>query len=665
MGLFPPKLFSIFALQNIIMKKIFTNPIILIAICFAYTVNCNAQWSTDPNVDNSLNATLGGAELKSCTDGHGGAIYSWLAYGTKGYLVYANRIDSVGNIRWSSSGILLHSDSLGTAVLPNPSICEDGKGGCYIAFSSNTIAAHPIICQHLDSNGTILWGAQGKQISTSLNTQYYETGASLVNDNNKGVFIAFFASVISDTTAGIYAQRLSFTGSKQWGNYGIWVEKASDERQPTAISDGQNGIAIAWTNYSFDGLGHQYQIRMNRLDHNGHLRFSFGSEKINTIEAIGFGPFIRLMLTNQRNYIIEWTSDNINTNRVFSQKIDSMGNFLWGNSEIKVRDTVGEVERPDILSDGTGGAYYVWLDGRKINIASGIFAQHITSSGIRAWKSQGIQIDSNAGNNSPHIAPDVNNGMKLFWTNEPASRVYIQQLNKNGVALLSGTGVAVGAVNHAPSYYQQVLPASNNHDIIFTQYGNPTLCYAKYVPFNTLLPLKLISFNAVNKGSINLLSWQTTSEINTAYFSIERSEDGKIFNEINKVKSKNGTAINNYNYEDGAISTSDVYYRLKEIDEEGKFTYSNVVAIHQNTNSFLRIVPNPATKNCTVYFNPVTDRNVVLRIFDMNGRQQKQVLLSVKQTSAIIDVSTFSMGTYFCNLEATGKIVTQKLIVVK
>lgn len=637
-------------------------------IGFTYTISCSAQWSGGPDVDNPLNATLAvsGPNEVYCTDGHGGAIYSWMTNGTKGFEVYANRIDSLGNIRWGSSGVLLHSDSLTTVVLPNPSVCEDGKGGCYVAFSSNTISSRPIISQHLDSNGTILWGAQGKLITNTFPSQYYQAYPSLVNDGGNGVFIAFYDNNNQSPASGLYAQRLSFDGAMQWGNYASAIEIAADIRQPIAISDGQNGIVVAWTNYSFDGLGHQYQIRMNRLDHNGQSQFIAGSEKINTIESVGYGPFFRLMLSTQKNYIVEWTSDGVNTTKVFSQKIDPQGNFLWGSSEIKVRDTTGESDYPDILSDGNDGAYYVWLDARKLGIATGIFAQHINSAGGNVWKSQGVPIDSNSNDqNSPHIAPDLNNGMKIFWTNNFANRVYMQQLNGNGIAQLPGIGVAVGATGHTPTFYQQVLSASNNHDIIFLQYNSPSTCYAKYVPFYSLLPLNIISFNGVNKGAKNVLSWQTTTEINTGYFSVERSGDGNHFSEIGKVAAKNSVAINNYNYEDAATSNTDVYYRLKETDKDGKVTYSNIINIHQTLNSSLGIFPNPAIKNCTIYFNAVADGNSVLKIFDMNGMQQKQISLTAKQLSVTIDVSSFSAGTYFCKLQAAGKAFTQKLIVIK
>jgi hypothetical protein len=647
------------------MKMIYTKSIVLMLIGFTYSISCSAQWSIDPNVDNSLNATLAvsGPNEAYCTDGHGGAIYSWMTNGTKGVQVYANRIDSLGNIRWGSSGVLLCPDSVSGGGAPNPSICEDGIGGCYVAFSIGA-SSQPIICHHLDSNGNILWGPQGKLITNTFPSQFYQAYPSLVNDGGNGVFITFYDNNNQGPNPGLYAQRLGFDGSMQWGNYGVAIELAADIRQPKAIADGQNGIAVAWADYSITPS--YYQLRMNRLDHNGQLQFTAGSEKINTIQGLGYGPFFRLMLSTQKNYIAVWTSDAFGYPTIFSQKIDPQGNFLWGSSEIKVRDTTGESDYPDLISDGNDGAYYVWLDARKVNIATGIFAQYINGAGSKVWISQGLQIDSNAnGLSSPHIAPDANNGMKIFWTNELTNRVYMQQLNQNGIAQLAGIGTAVGAIGHISTFYEQVLPASNNHDIIFLHFASPATVYAKFVPFNSVLPLNIISFNGVNKGAINLLTWETSSEINTSYFSIERGDEGNHFAEIGKIAAKNGAQINNYNYEDAATSNNVVYYRLKETDKDGKVTFSNIIDIHQTLTSALHIFPNPAKTTCAIYFNSMADRNSVLKIFDLNGKQQKQILIKAGQSSVTIDVSSFSAGTYFCRLEVAGKMFTQKLMVVK
>ena len=167
------------------------------------------------------------------------------------------------------------------------------------------------------------------------------------------------------------------------------------------------------------------------------------------------------------------------------------------------------------------------------------------------------------------------------------------------------------AVNHNPLTYKSVLPASINYDIIFLQNLSPANCYAKYVPLNGALPLTLLNFAAANKGLKNVLSWQTSSEINTDYFAVERSENGDEFYGIAKLKSTNYFSINNYRYEDVLNSNAIIYYRLKQTDVDGKYSYSKVISLHQNIESLIQVVPNPASKNCTIYFNAVINMPAV------------------------------------------------------
>ncbi|MEP6467437.1 MAG: T9SS type A sorting domain-containing protein, partial [Parafilimonas sp.] len=228
----------------------------------------------------------------------------------------------------------------------------------------------------------------------------------------------------------------------------------------------------------------------------------------------------------------------------------------------------------------------------------------------------------------------------------------------------TGTGPALSRAGNVP-FYISIQQASDNHDILFLKTAGNGKCYAKYVPFEGVLPLTLLNFNAVNKGSLNIVSWQTASEINTDYFSVERSNDGTNFYEIAKRRTNNLQSINNYTYADAVTSNTDVFYRLKSVDADGKFTYSKIISFHQNNNASFKIIPNPAATNCTIYFNAVVEGNSTLKIFDRNGNLQKQILLAPKQTQVSLNVSNLMPGTYFCSIESAGKTFTQKLIVVK
>lgn len=119
--------------------------------------------------------------------------------------------------------------------------------------------------------------------------------------------------------------------------------------------------------------------------------------------------------------------------------------------------------------------------------------------------------------------------------------------------------------------------------------------YTRQVYLETAMPVKLISFNVKNEESINLLQWQTSSEINNAGFEVERSADGKNFKKIGFVKGDGDSGkINDYSFTDESPNILS-YYRLKQMDLDGKFEYSRIITVKRKQES-LAVYPNPTAQ---------------------------------------------------------------------
>lgn len=111
------------------------------------------------------------------------------------------------------------------------------------------------------------------------------------------------------------------------------------------------------------------------------------------------------------------------------------------------------------------------------------------------------------------------------------------------------------------------------------------------------LPIKLSSFTAHLASNGVLLKWETSYEINNEKYIIEKSTDGKNFHSIGQVAGAvNSIEKNNYDFSDGGFLSGDVaYYRLKQIDIDGGFTYSKVVYVNSSDSrgQVVRVGPNP------------------------------------------------------------------------
>lgn len=159
---------------------------------------------------------------------------------------------------------------------------------------------------------------------------------------------------------------------------------------------------------------------------------------------------------------------------------------------------------------------------------------------------------------------------------------------------------------------------------------------------SSLLPISLTSFSASQNGEEIEIAWTTNSEVNNDYFTVEYSIDGVLFKTLETVVGSGTTSeVNDYAITTEASRFSGVvYFRLKQTDYNGEYSYSDVIALQvESANATdLVIYPNPATEYITIS-GAVTSAFVS----DMHGRR-----IAVPQTSAnTFNVAGLSVGTYY------------------
>ena len=177
---------------------------------------------------------------------------------------------------------------------------------------------------------------------------------------------------------------------------------------------------------------------------------------------------------------------------------------------------------------------------------------------------------------------------------------------------------------------------------------------------DNILPLSFLFFNATKQAQSVLLNWQTTNEINNNYFSAERSNNNKNFNEINKVYcTNNPSKINSYNTTDLQPLKGWNYYRLKQVDKDGKFSYSSIASVFFDKGEMVSIYPNPA--NNFIYVDGLKEGyQSNITITDANGKTIATANTSSSQYK--IDLQKQVAGIYYINITRNGKTIKQKLI---
>lgn len=177
--------------------------------------------------------------------------------------------------------------------------------------------------------------------------------------------------------------------------------------------------------------------------------------------------------------------------------------------------------------------------------------------------------------------------------------------------------------------------------------------------FEVLLPIEeLTPLQAeINNKSV-LLTWETATEINNEGFEIQKSKDGITWQKIAWVAGQgNSATLHTYRHIDEDLLSGITYYRFKQIDYDGNFSYSNIVSISYAGRG-IRVYPNPV-KN-TLYFSDLNGENIQnIIIYDQTGRQ----VMEANEVNHSIDISALPTGIYMLKIGIQGGILYEKIVV--
>ena len=187
------------------------------------------------------------------------------------------------------------------------------------------------------------------------------------------------------------------------------------------------------------------------------------------------------------------------------------------------------------------------------------------------------------------------------------------------------------------------------------------------------LPIKLLSFDAQPiKNKEVELTWITTTEINNDYFTIERSTDVVNWEEIITTKGAgNSSNINSYKVVDSSPSLREggglFYYRLKQTDYNGEFSYSAIRMVQLKEETELIFYPNPAKTELTIEYKNSLNKTLTISIVNTVGQTvfSQRFDVQEKMINEKIDLQSLSEGVYFILFKTESTFESKKLIIKK
>ena len=194
----------------------------------------------------------------------------------------------------------------------------------------------------------------------------------------------------------------------------------------------------------------------------------------------------------------------------------------------------------------------------------------------------------------------------------------------------------------------------------------PPNSFSVWVQDNAL-PIALQSFTARAEEQSSILHWQSAQEVNFEGFDIERSLDGKVFSSIAWVPAEGGESPQFYNYRDLEVDNGNsYYYRLKMIDTDGSYEYSDIKVVSFESSPLeLEVFPNPITDEIKMNWDSHSANQVELNIIDALGRNVFSQKFKVEQgrNQLIIDSSDWGTGTFFALLRSTSGFQWKAMLV--
>ena len=184
-------------------------------------------------------------------------------------------------------------------------------------------------------------------------------------------------------------------------------------------------------------------------------------------------------------------------------------------------------------------------------------------------------------------------------------------------------------------------------------------------PNSSLLPVEMLSFTGEPKEKYNLLLWTTASEINNRGFEIQRSENAVDFINAGFVSgSGNSSQARTYSFMDSDVINKILYYRLRQLDFDGREKLSDIIAIHNKNNSNLAIetiYPIPFVDHLSILLNKEMNEPACLKMYAADGNLCIAKDVTTSSRTLFLETSKLAAGVYFLTIESGSETLVQRI----
>lgn len=508
------------------------------------------------------------------------------------------RVFGLSNGVWSQIGADLNGETSGDQTGQAVSLSADGS----------------IVAIGEPFNNDLGFTSGQVRVFKNINNNWTQIGQDLFGQNaiaeaGKSVDLSADGSILAFGAPNTTVNGKFFAGKvKVFANQNNnWVQKGGD-------IDGDGSIIKFGTNVSLSDNGNIIAIgqtgdpsntnpkdtgRVKVYHYVGSQWVQLGNTIFGTAGQDEFGHRVSLSATGNILAIGTYAKGEVKVFELINGVWTQLGNTLFANA-------------------GDSFGYGLSLSGNGSHLAVG--ARHVTTGNNQQGRAY---VFENQGGNWVLIDNPI---VGVALGDQAGFSVAISQ---------NGSRVAVGAINN--------------------DNGGSNAGQVRIFENATLVPIKLLYFGGNYSSNAIMLNWKYETQTNFSHFVVEKSEDGTVFNRLKNIYL---THAQLYIYTDSDLKQSSVYYyRLKMVDKDGKFSYSNIIKIQTGAVNTFSILGNPVKDNLNVTGLKV---GATLALYDNAGKMLLQK--NIQDQSFSIDLSFLSSGVYYLRYSNNGFIESKKIV---
>lgn len=299
-------------------------------------------------------------------------------------------------------------------------------------------ADEEVFAQKINANGQTLWEPNGTVICNDISLHIVDI--AICTDGAGGAIIAW--QDLRSVQYDIFVQRINATGQTMWTPNGTLVTSAvGPHMNPQLLSDNAGGAFLAWVN----STGVATRVYAQRFDGDGNFMWDPDGIRVSDY-ILNHNP--SLIDDGEGGIIIaiEHEETQFQDSDIHAQKIDGNGNILWGMEGKPICTVNADQDAPKLCSDGQGGAIITWYDKR--NSEDNIYIQRISTGGNIMWTLNGTELStSNYSAEFPEIISDGLGGAIIAWGDMRELDVYVQRINANGLPMWVENGTRLSTTS--------------------------------------------------------------------------------------------------------------------------------------------------------------------------------------------------------------------------